>query len=222
MNNLYFDVETIPAETHMIKKLYETIKPPASIKKPETIEKWHREQAPGVLAEKVHKLGLKPLYCQVICIGVRINDDPVRSFYGEDEFKVLREFLDLCRDRGITGDNTRWIGHNIINFDLPVLRTCCLRNRQFPTALPRMRNYRRPTFVLDTLQVLQHQYKEYQGLGMDDLAELFHLPPKTGGLDGSKVYEEYMAGNLDKIAEYCEGDVLLAYDLAQLICAYYL
>ena len=45
---------------------------------------------------------------------------------------------------------------------------------------------------------------------LDDIATMLGFPGKMG-MSGSKVWEEYLAGNLKSIREYCETDVLNTY-----------
>jgi len=221
--DIYLDVETIPGDTHYIEKIRENIKPPSTMKKAETIEKWMKEKSAEAMAGQVAKLALKPMYCQVICIGVQIGDEQPVAFADSDEFKLLRSFLDYMQSHNIGPQQKyRYCGHNIKKFDLPVLRACCLRNRQFPTPLPKLEDYNKRLFVLDTLEIFQHQYQEFQGLGLDDLSQLLGIGTKTAGMDGSRVYEEYLLGNIWIIAKYCLNDVKLVRELVQLIQAYYI
>lgn len=61
---------------------------------------------------------------------------------------------------------------------------------------------------LDTLEMWKFgDYKHYTSL--DLLTTLFNIPTSKGELDGSKVNEVYYRDkDLEKIAEYCVGDVV--------------
>ena len=62
----------------------------------------------------------------------------------------------------------------------------------------------------------QHHYctmKAWAGhsgrVSLDELAKILGVGSKTEGMDGSKVWPEYQAGNLDEIVSYCADDVAL-------------
>ena len=62
---------------------------------------------------------------------------------------------------------------------------------------------------LDLMDVLAaYQNKAFAPL--DDIATILGFPGKMG-MSGSKVWEQYQAGNLDLIRNYCETDVLNTY-----------
>lgn len=62
---------------------------------------------------------------------------------------------------------------------------------------------------LDLMDVLAgYQNKAFAPL--DDLSTLLGFPGKMG-MSGSKVWENYLAGNLKQIRDYCETDVLNTY-----------
>ena len=46
-------------------------------------------------------------------------------------------------------------------------------------------------------------------ISLDNLANQLGLGGKYEGMDGSQVWPEFKAGNIDKIAEYCADDVRL-------------
>ena len=46
-------------------------------------------------------------------------------------------------------------------------------------------------------------------ISLDNLAKQLCLGGKYEGMDGSQVWPEFKAGNIDKISEYCAEDVRL-------------
>ncbi len=62
---------------------------------------------------------------------------------------------------------------------------------------------------LDLMDVLAgYQNKAFAPL--DEIATMLHFPGKMG-MSGSKVWDEYLAGNIKGIRDYCETDVLNTY-----------
>jgi 3'-5' exonuclease len=53
-------------------------------------------------------------------------------------------------------------------------------------------------------------YQPKANAPLDALAKLCGFPGKLG-MDGSKVYEAYLGGQLDEIRRYCETDVMNTY-----------
>ena len=46
---------------------------------------------------------------------------------------------------------------------------------------------------------------------LDEVTKIFGLPSKPEGIDGSKVEEMGVAGQIEEVARYCESDVLNTY-----------
>ena len=46
---------------------------------------------------------------------------------------------------------------------------------------------------------------------LDEVSKILGLPGKPDGIDGSRVEEMILAGQIDEVARYCETDVLNTY-----------
>lgn len=105
---------------------------------------------------------------------------------------------------------TRLCAHNGKEFDFPYLCRRMLVNDLAPPLLINQSG-RKPWEVthLDTLELWKFgDYKHYTSL--DLLATLFNIPSSKVQMDGSQVNEVYYKeGNLEKIASYCVGDVVV-------------
>jgi len=56
MNNLYLDIETIPSQEKWVRNyIADTVKPPATMKKEETIKKWYEEEFDNAVDEALAK-----------------------------------------------------------------------------------------------------------------------------------------------------------------------
>ena len=82
---LILDIETVgTSRQDVIDYIAATVKPPATYKKAESIEAWHKEQGPDAIAEAVAKTGLDGAFGQAHGRGVehrhrgrdRLRDPP--------------------------------------------------------------------------------------------------------------------------------------------------
>jgi hypothetical protein len=151
---------------------------------------------------------------KIVCISCGFfvgNEFRVKSFFGEDEKEVLREFSTLL-------DSTKYVlcGHNIKEFDVPYICRRMLIN-QIP--LPRVLDVagKKPWEVdfVDTLQLWKFgDYKAYTSLNL--LANIFTIPTPKDDIDGSMVGQVYwQEKDLERIVTYCQKDVVTVARLIQ-------
>ncbi|KAA3645235.1 MAG: 3'-5' exonuclease [Bacteroidetes bacterium] len=161
---------------------------------------------------------------KVICISVGLYREingkrqfRVKSFYGDNEKELLSQFGEMLT-KYFESPNYLLCAHNGKEFDFPYLARRILVN-QLP--LPYLLDIagRKPWEVqhLDTLQLWKFgDYKHYTSL--DLLTALFGIESPKTDMDGSDVGRVYWEeGNLEKIVQYCEDDVIA---IAQLLLAY--
>lgn len=148
----------------------------------------------------------------VIAVGVYTENEKgelclrTKYFADHDEKKLLTGFRSMLDKKGSA---VRLCAHNGKEFDFPYL---CRRLLINDLALPAVLNItgKKPWEVghLDTMDMWKFgDYKHYTSL--DLLLAIFNIPSSKGVMDGSmvsKVY--YQEGDLNKIAEYCVGDVV--------------
>lgn len=130
-----------------------------------------------------------------------------RIFANHDEKVVLQEFKQALEkmDQG----QVRLCAHNGKEFDYPYLsRRMLIQGIALPSVLNFSGKKSWDIPHLDTMEMWKFgDYKHYTSL--DLLATLFDIPTSKGDMDGSKVNEVYYRDNdLNKIAEYCAGDVV--------------
>ena len=98
MNKLFLDLETCNATSDIAKELIaENIKPPGTIKKPESLLKWHDEKKPQAIMDAIGKTGLNGLYGEIVCIGYAVDDNPAVTIsrdVGGSEKELLASFFD--------------------------------------------------------------------------------------------------------------------------------
>ena len=132
-----------------------------------------------------------------------------------DERDLISRFF-----TGIDKHTPTLVSWNGSGFDLPVLHYRALLNEVPAPAYWevgdnqqafRWNNYLNRFHYrhLDLMDVLAaYQNKAFAPL--DDIASMLGFPGKMG-MSGSKVWEQYLAGNLKGIRDYCETDVLNTY-----------
>lgn len=130
-----------------------------------------------------------------------------RVFANHDEAALLTEFkgaLDKM-DQG----QIKLCAHNGKEFDYPYLsRRMLVHGIPLPAVLNISGKKTWDIPHLDTLEMWKFgDYKHYTSL--DLLATLFNIPTSKGDMNGSKVNEVYYREqDMQKIAEYCVGDVV--------------
>ena len=215
MHNIYIDIETIPGPVMpSIDELMELA--PASYKKPESIRAWAEENQ----MEQYRKQALDSMQGEVLAVGFAHNDDEPRCYIrnNADEKSLLAtvesELMRIVKTyKGVT---PVWVGHNVKCFDLPWMWRKCLKYGLYDLAraIPKGR-YNKD--IEDTMEMWAIDFKDH--VSLSKIAAFFGLDGKTEGLDGSKVYDAYMAGEHDRIAEYCKGDVALTREVHRIISA---
>jgi predicted PolB exonuclease-like 3'-5' exonuclease len=99
-------------------------------------------------------------------------------------------------------------GHS---FDLPVLRYRAMVNRVSAGGLEVRRYFHRYTDdALDLCDALG-SYVPGAKVKLDEISKILGLTGKPEGLDGSRVEEMVLAGQIEEVARYCETDVLNTY-----------
>jgi 3'-5' exonuclease len=132
----------------------------------------------------------------------------VKSFAGDDEVKVLQDFIALTKR--YNQKRLLLCAHNGKEFDFPYL---CRRMLVNQLDIPEVLNIggKKPWEVnhIDTLELWKFgDRKHYTSLEL--LAALFNIPTSKGEFDGSMVNDiYYKEKDLQKISEYCIRDVVV-------------
>jgi len=129
-----------------------------------------------------------------------------KYFADHDEKKLLSDFRNMLEKMGPL---TRLCAHNGKEFDFPYMcRRMLVNDLPLPTVLNVMGKKPWEVAHLDTMEMWKFgDYKHYTSL--DLLLAIFNIASSKGVMDGSmvsKVY--YQERDLNKIAEYCVGDVI--------------
>ncbi len=212
---LFLDIETVPGNAD-----FDTL--------PEKMQKlWTKKAAligrnePDLTpAELYSRAGIYAEFGKIVCIScgfVSGHGFRVRSYYSDEERLLLTDFASLL-NRSYTGQRYLLCGHNSKEFDIPYIARRMLVNG---LKLPEILNVagKKPWEVrhLDTMDLWKFgDYKHYTSLEL--LAAIFDIPTPKDDIDGSQVGEVYWKEkDLERIAKYCEKDVLTT---AQLLRRY--
>ena len=213
MRLIYIDIETLPcADPARVP----APRAPANYKDPEKIAAYIEEARAGAWRET----SLDPLLGRVFCIGVAVDTEPVEVLYdveGNAERELIGQLAAVVNKAHEAGRYSFWwVGHNISGFDLRWLwfRAVKYGFSDLARLLPYQRWQR--AMVQDTLQIAQGADWSGKGLGLARLSEYFDLGDKGEGLDGSKVFDAWVAGEHDRIRAYCAADVELSRKLHDL------
>lgn len=215
INNVFVDIETVPAPTFMMQDVADKIRPPATYTKPETIAAWMADKAPAAVEQAQHGLGLMPAYAQIVCLSFAFEDDAPEVYSGTEAGILSSFFEDLSVKASQThnGYSMRFIGHNILGFDLPCIWWACLRNRIPYAFLPHPRQVK-PWETMKALDTLyQMAGTERKGMSLGNMAKLFGIHDPLPDVDGSMVWDMYKAGRIAEIEDYCAADVEIVREL---------
>lgn len=206
---LVLDIETVPqypaydALNEKWQKLWD--------KKASFLKKNDEEQISNIY----NRAGIYAEFGKIICISVGFFNRSgnswqfrVKSFYGDDELLVLKEFNTLM-ERHYNHPDNLLCGHNAKEFDFPYL---CRRMLINGISIPSILNIagKKPWEVqhLDTMELWKFgDFKSFTSLEL--LATTFNIPTPKDDIDGSMVWKVYWQDkNLERIAIYCQKDVV--------------
>ncbi len=210
MSVLVFDIETIP-DIEAGKKLYDL----------HDLSDFDTAQA--LFALRRAKVGndFLPHYLQKICaISVVLSQGSQVKVWSlgdeqSDEKELINRFF-----AGIDKHTPTLISWNGSGFDLPVLHyRSLIHSISAPTYWEvgeNQQNFRWNNYLsrfhyrhIDLMDLIAG-YQNRAFAPLDDIATILGFPGKMG-MSGAKVWEQYQAGEIKSIRNYCETDVLNTY-----------
>lgn len=163
------------------------------------------------------RAGIYAEFGKIVCISVGfINGEKfrVKSFYNDDEKVLLENFAGMLRMWDPFGSKLL-CGHNIKEFDVPFIARRMLVNKIFDLPKPLDIAGKKPWEIkhIDTMELWKFgDFKNFTTLAL--LADLFDVPTSKDDIDGSEVAKVYYnEHDLERIAVYCEKDVLCVANL---------
>lgn len=202
MKKLFIDIETIPSQCAAVKvAIRNEIKPPANIKLEKSIAAWMEENADSAAEDAWLKTSFDGGRGEVVCIGWAVDDEPVQSLcrqIDEPEDHLLKSFFSM-----VDGEY-QVIGHNVLAFDMRFLFHRAVILNTPPTLTLRQDERYNGAKCFDTMLA-------WAGWGnrisLKKLCLLLGIPVKSGGIDGSMIWEYMQAGKIVEVADYCREDV---------------
>jgi len=210
-NYLYVDIETIPAQSPEIHAaIAENVKPPAQMKKAETIAAWEASDKAQAVQDAIAKTSLDGTYGHICCVGFAVNDGAPDCRYLPDRYspdleaELLHDFFARVNEVGANNPYPVCVvGHNVIGFDLRFIwQRAIILGVRVPGWFPRdPRPWGNEAF--DTMIAFAGQRGT---IGMDRLCRALGIEGK-GEIDGSMVASLWEVRRSDDIARYCMDDV---------------
>lgn len=210
---IFLDIETLPPVEAFREKLALEI----------YAEQGTGELGPGEseidveVEKRFRDLALRGEWGRLLCVGVVIEEEGVVKHCGVlgreretrrfhlDEARTLRSFWRLVT--GFREGQDLFIGHNLLDFDLPFLyKRSCIHGVRPSMNLSFRRFQSYPIF--DTMW---EWMKWRQRISLHELTQALGIPsPKESGVDGLGIYDLYQQGRHEEIAQYCMQDVKCA------------
>ena len=206
-NELFFDIETIPCQApDSLAEFRAAVTPPGTYKKQDSIDVWLHDNRDAEGEKAWLNTSFDGGLGQICVIGWALDDEEPCAYVVDDlspesEIQALEDFFCAVTDAGA---GLRFVGHNVIDFDLPFIwKRAMVLGVKPPRHFPRNP---RPwgESVADTM--LLWDQSQRAGGSMERLCKLLGIPGK-GGMDGSQVWPMVRDGRIDEVGAYCAGDV---------------
>ena len=210
--NVFLDIETIPEQPEAEAKslIAETIEAPATMKKAETIKGWHdgNGKYAGVkdaaIEDAYRKTSFDGAKGEICSIAWKVGgfDIDSTSRVDTDEKDMLRDFFYDLKSK-CNGRPPFFIGQYVAGFDLKFLFHRSIINQVNP-------GFKIPFDGRHTkdFYCTQAAWAGYNGrMSQDNLCKALGIEGKPDDIDGSKVWDFYKAGKIDRIEEYNRYDV---------------
>jgi len=206
-NILFLDIETVPQFeffTDLSKDTQQLFADKTQYQRKDDLTPDEFYERAGIWAE----------FGKIICISVGYftiknaeRQFRTKSITG-DEKQILNDFNKLIKEH-FSNPAFVFCGHNIKEFDIPYLcRRMLIHGIKIPEKLQLFG--RKPWEIphLDTLELWKFgDYKHYTSLKL--LTHVLGIPSPKEDIDGSEVRNVYYnEHNIDRIAKYCERDVV--------------
>lgn len=164
--------------------------------------------------ELYSRAGIYAEFGKIICISVGFltygksgREFRIKSFYGDEEKEILQDFCTLLA-QSFYAKSHFLCAHNGKEFDFPYLcRRIIANGIEMPEILDLAGKKPWDIKHLDTMQLWKFgDFKNYTSL--DLLAASLGLPSPKDDIDGSRVWDIYKSGEIERIKNYCENDVM--------------
>lgn len=189
---LFLDIETLPApgeKMELIKTFWEESRKKGAFRETKGMNDFDTY---------FRNTSFQGEFGRILCIGYAIDDKEADCLTG-DEKEILRKFWGLAKDASL------FIGHNVMDFDLKFIYKRSIILGIKPSRELNFARYRKDP-IFDTM----YEWEKWsgKGVGLHRLSIALGLEsPKSEGIDGSQVYDFFLAGKTEEIYKYCIRDV---------------
>lgn len=207
MTRLFVDIETIGAQEASIKAhVASLVKPPAQMKKAETIAAWEKEQKAEAVAEAVAKTALNGAYGHICCIGFAIDDGPATAISwplnATNEALAIDGFFKTAGE-ALGNRFPVIVGHNVADFDI---RFLVQRSMVLGVKIPAWFPINPKPWGGEVFDTMTAFAGGRDTISMDNLCIALGLPGKVD-IDGSMVGQLWANDEFETISAYCIADV---------------
>jgi hypothetical protein len=177
----------------------------------------HRDNDEPAAIYYFNNAGIFAEFGKIICISAGyLQKDGLfdgffgRSFYGDNEVKILKEFKAFITERFEQNPKTIYCGHNIREFDIPyICRRSVMNELPLDDSLIALQS-KKPweSGLLDTMDLWKFgDFKNYISLKL--LAYCLKVPSPKDDISGKDVGRVYwQEQGLERIKTYCQKDVV--------------
>jgi predicted PolB exonuclease-like 3'-5' exonuclease len=166
------------------------------------------------------KSALHAEFGRVVCVSfgkIKFIDNvptaQIISYSGDDEVDILNKSFKLMN--GLTKNGIKLVGHNIKRFDVPFLCKRAFIHGIEPAA-PLQIWDKKPweTSLTDTSELWSFGAWQEGFTSLDLLATVLGIDSPKDDIKGDQVHDNFWAGNIDRITEYCQKDVITLIQIA--------
>lgn len=207
---IFLDIETLPPNEDVHEDIFRQIQQ-AQIEKKKPVS---NDEITQLADEQFRDLALHAERGRLLTIGILFEEngrivhhgllgrDPKTGNFHLNEKQTLKAFWHLVKSFNPNCD--LFIGHNILDFDLPFLFKRSVIHCVKPSINISFRRYQKQP-IFDTMwewSCWRHR------ISLDELATSLNIEsPKQGDINGSKIYDYFLGGRHSDIALYCMKDV---------------
>lgn len=238
MTAIIFDIETIPSQAPGARDhIRATLKPPGTLKKPESIAAWWKDDSEAAVEAEYRKLSLDGgLHGEIISIACcadghdktwsycRKQGEPegdlLTAFFAVVEYwqaETARALLATHHDASSAWpmDEPHPVAHNAA-FDLPyVWRRARVLGVPVPRWLPSPANLRTLGHSPNATCTMEAWAGRGGRVSLDSLCKALGVATPKVDLDGSQVFDAWLRGEYERLQEYNLRDALATREVWQ-------
>jgi len=213
-----FDIETIPQTILTKTQTYELEKRFKKSRLFEQVLKTEIDLAQATISAKKQFMAVSPYFGEIICIGLYWPESDRQEVLIGNEADILRKFWDRINANDFSGN---FITFNGLSFDVPFIIRRSMKHKILPTNEKFLDTYRFQKQPHRDVYLMITGYDRDFPCNLDLACDTYDIPsPKHGEVRADNVYEYYLKGEIQKIADYCLRDVISTYQLFEVARKY--